>query len=81
MNLTDFNTYSTKLRAEIVQVRGLLLAQRTLKEYRIKLFAVKCFFVEIWVLEADQKQVIEVSGFKNIICLEPYLNMIKLPSL
>lgn len=78
MELADFNIYSTVLRAHLAHTKGQLLAQRFAKGYWIELYAVQNFFAEIWLLENNQGQVIEVNGFKNTSFLEPYLQGISL---
>lgn len=79
MNLADFDSFSTPLQVYIAQTKGHFLGQRQVHRYLIKLYAIQNFYVEIWVLADNQKKLIEVTGFKNIIYLQPYLNMIELP--
>ena len=80
MDVYDFNRLSVPLRGQVVLHQGSKIAERVVKEFMVKLYYLQNFYVEVW-LAPTTNQITHVIGFKNTLCLEPYLELIHMPAI
>ncbi len=75
MVLDFFNTRSKKTQQEILLARGSFLAERTDGPFRIMLYQLESFYVEVHFFNLYSK-VAFFSAFDTVENLEPYLQSI-----
>ncbi|MBC5772563.1 hypothetical protein H8S95_00675 [Pontibacter sp. KCTC 32443] len=80
MDLTQFNTYSTAARFEIVWEHGTFLAYRGRRGYRIELFDLGNFLAEVWFNPQTNVTAL-VRGYQSKKALELYVGKINLEML
>ena len=73
-----FIQLSDREKADMVLQQGTFLMTRELHGLKINLYAVEDFYVEVWY-NPEPYYIQKIISFGGIVCLEPYLDLIKLP--
>jgi hypothetical protein len=77
MKLSEFITLSKEEKKVILFKQGAPIAKRLIPGYRVFLFQLSDFYVEIHCL-VESKEIIEFLMFQNAEYLTPYLNAIRI---
>ncbi|MBB6612420.1 hypothetical protein H7F15_15340 [Pontibacter sp. Tf4] len=77
MDLSLFNTFSTRARFEIVWEHGIFIAYRGRRGYRIELYDLGNFVAELW-FNPETNVLALVRGYKSQKALDPFLDQINL---
>jgi len=77
MELYVYNTLETNSKLKLLYTHGVFLMTRIYDNFRINLYSIYGFFVEVWYND-DTNSTDKIRTFKSINALEPYLNKIKL---
>lgn len=72
MKVKDFNLMDEVAQAEILLEHGVLLAERAYKEFKIVLYQVHEFYVEVY-FHKTYEMIQGFRGFESIHHLDPYL--------
>lgn len=75
MTLPYFTSLSKQQKQDIVLGSGLFVAERTDGPFRIMLYQLDDFYVEVYFFKRYHKAAL-LKGFDNMRHLEPYLNTI-----
>ena len=77
MDLYAFNRKNSQEKTALVWKQGQFLAVRIEPAYRVALYHLGKFFVEV-LYDAEQNQIYKMRAFKSRSCLEPYLDLVDL---
>lgn len=80
MNVYQYNQLSNGQQLDTIEQSGVLLAERERSYYRIKLYQVDSFYVEVYY-HTHFNVVVNINPFTNTGCLEPYLQKIDIEPL
>lgn len=80
MDLHQFIYKPFDQRAADVLEYGIFLAARIERGYSVFLYDMRDFYAEAWY-DPRKNKITVVVGFASVLCLEPFLETIKLPDL
>jgi len=80
MTLSQFSSSSKNQKQHIVLSTGLFVTERTDGPFRIMLYQVEHFYVEVYFFNLYNKAAL-LKGFDDVQYLEPYLSTIDLSGL
>ena len=72
MKVKDFNLMDEVAQADVILQHGILLAERAYKEFKIVLYQVHQFYVEVYFHKTYQ-MIQGFRGFESLKHLDPYL--------
>lgn len=73
----EFNLLPLKEKAQFTWEHGTYLANRQEDDFRINLYHLDKFFVEVWY-DPEEIRICKLRSFKSKKCLDPYLDRIDL---
>ena len=77
MTLYEYNGLDVEQRAEILWDKGVYLATRQEKEFRILLYQIDGFYVEVWY-NTNKNAISRLKSFRSTNPLDPYLRDIEI---
>jgi hypothetical protein len=80
ITIQDFQYASFEKKCDVVTCYSDYLITRTWRDYKVYLYYVDLFFIEVYYSPAN-KRVIMINAFNDTISLEPYAEMVSLADL
>ena len=75
MTEDQFKAFSEDSQSNIIHQRGVLVSTRTTEEYKVLLYQIDGFYVELFYNRIDNS-IDKLRSFRSTIPLHPYLNQI-----
>ena len=78
MTLNNYKALSDKEKLEEVEEKGVFLLERKVSRYAVRLLALDCFYVELWL---DKERIVLFKSFTSDHMLDEYLEKIDISEL